>query len=132
MSKLSRLAGPSVLALGLLPMQAALAATDQEAVVDRARLTISDLQRDPEFGTAKDLMHRARAIIIVPQLLKAGFFFGGEGGKAVMLVHAGAGRWSAPAFYTHRLGIVRFADRARAVGNGGVRDEPEGARRDHA
>jgi lipid-binding SYLF domain-containing protein len=106
MSKLSRVAGLSVITLGVLPMQAAFANTSQEATVDHARVTIQDLQHDPAFGTAKDLMHRARAILIVPQLVKAGFFFGGEGGKAVLLVHNGAGRWSAPAFYT--IGSASF------------------------
>jgi lipid-binding SYLF domain-containing protein len=100
MSKLSRTIGLSAIALGLLPMQAALAATDQELVVDRARLTVEDLRRDPEFGAAKDLMQRARAILIVPRLYKAGFFVGGEGGKGILIVHTGRGAWSAPAFYT--------------------------------
>jgi lipid-binding SYLF domain-containing protein len=41
----------------------------------------------------------------VPQLVKAGFFFGGEGGKAILLVRSG-GHWSAPAFYT--IGSASF------------------------
>jgi len=106
MLKLSKLAGLSVMALGLLPIPAAFAATDQQTVVDRARLTVEDLKRDPEFGTARDLLHRARAILIVPRLFKAGFFFGGEGGKGILLVHAPSGAWSAPAFYT--IGSASF------------------------
>jgi lipid-binding SYLF domain-containing protein len=100
------LAGLSALALGLLPMRAALAATDQEIVVDRARITVEDLRRDPEFGTAKDLLHRARAVLIVPRLYKAGFFVGGEGGKGVLLLHNAAGTWSPPAFYS--IGSASF------------------------
>jgi lipid-binding SYLF domain-containing protein len=106
MLKLSKVAGLSAIAFSLLPMQAALATTDQEAVVDRARLTVQDLERDPAFGSAKDLLHHARAILIVPQLLKAGFFVGGEGGKGILLVHSGGGAWSAPAFYT--IGSASF------------------------
>ena len=100
MSGISKIVGLSALALGLLPMAAAHAATDQQTLVDRARITIDDLHRDPAFGNAKDLMHRARGILIVPRLYKAGFFFGGEGGKGVLMVHNGSGAWSAPAFYT--------------------------------
>jgi len=88
-----------------LPMRAALAATDQQGTVDKARGTIEDLKRDPQFGTAKDLIHRARPIIIVPRLFKAGFFVGGEGGTGVMLVRGNSG-WSSPAFYT--LGSASF------------------------
>jgi lipid-binding SYLF domain-containing protein len=106
MSRFRKLAALSAAALGLLPMHMALAATDQETVVDRSRLTIEDLRRDPEFGTAKDLLHRARAILIVPRLYKAGFFVGGEGGKGVLLLHNAAGTWSAPAFYS--IGSASF------------------------
>lgn len=84
---------------GLLTARAAMAATEQQATLEKARLTIDDLKRDPQFGNARDLIHRARAIIIVPNLLKAGFFLGGEGGRGVMLARNGAD-WSPPAFYT--------------------------------
>ena len=97
-------AGASLVA-GAIPLRAAFAATDQQGVVDKARSTIEDLKRDPQFGTAKDLMHRARAVIIVPRLFKAGFFVGGEGGSGVMVAHGSKG-WGAPAFYT--LGSASF------------------------
>ena len=102
----SKVAGLAATALSVLPLPAALAATDQETLVDRSRITIDDLKRDPAFGSARDLMHHARAILIVPRLFKAGFFFGGEGGKAVLLVHGANGGWSAPAFYT--IGSASF------------------------
>jgi lipid-binding SYLF domain-containing protein len=60
---------------------------------------VDDAQHDREFGTARDLAHHARAVLVVPRLFKAGFFFGGEGGDAVLLARTGKG-WSAPAFYT--------------------------------
>jgi lipid-binding SYLF domain-containing protein len=36
----------------------------------------------------------------VPQLVKGGFFFGGEGGTGVLLGKDASGAWSYPAFYT--------------------------------
>lgn len=75
------------------------AQTDQQATVDHAVGTLQDLRRDKEFGNARQLMRRARAILIAPRIFKAGFFFGGEGGRAVLLVR-GAHGWSDPAFYT--------------------------------
>ncbi|MDD3370612.1 MAG: lipid-binding SYLF domain-containing protein, partial [Alphaproteobacteria bacterium] len=46
------------------------------------------------------LAARAKGIIIVPNLIRAAFFFGGRGGNGVMLVRGDDGRWSPPAFYT--------------------------------
>ncbi len=77
----------------------ALAATGEQATVDHAIGTLQDLRGDKEFGNARQLMHRARAVLIAPRIFKAGFFVGGEGGTAVLLVR-GAHGWSDPAFYT--------------------------------
>jgi lipid-binding SYLF domain-containing protein len=84
---------------------AAAAATDQQNLVDEARITLDHLKTDKEFGDAQNMLHRARAVLIVPNLVKAGFFLGGEGGDGVMLAHNRNG-WSDPAFYT--LGSASF------------------------
>jgi lipid-binding SYLF domain-containing protein len=73
--------------------------SDDQATVDHATGTLQDLRRDKEFGNARDLLHRARAVLIAPRIFKAGFFFGGEGGSAVLLARTPRG-WSDPAFYT--------------------------------
>lgn len=88
----------SVLALSLAGAPA-LAQSDEQSTVQHAAGTLQDLRHDKEFGNARDLLHRARAILIAPRIFKAGFFFGGEGGQAVLLVR-GAHGWSDPAFYT--------------------------------
>ncbi len=75
------------------------AASDESNLVDRARITVDDLKKDREFGNARDLMTRAKAILIVPSLIKGGFFVGGEGGQGVLLRRNGT-TWSDPAFYT--------------------------------
>ncbi len=77
----------------------ALAATGEQATVDHAVGTLQDLRGDKEFGNARELLHRARAVLIAPRIFKAGFFVGGEGGSAVLMVR-GAHGWSDPAFYT--------------------------------
>jgi SH3 domain-containing YSC84-like protein 1 len=71
-----------------------------QAVVDHALVTLQDLRHDKEFGNALHLIPRARAILIAPQIFKAGFFFGGEGGRAVLMARGANGTWSNPAFYT--------------------------------
>jgi SH3 domain-containing YSC84-like protein 1 len=99
MFKMTKLVSVALAALIALVTPAALAATDQENLVDEARITIDNLKKDQEFGNAIALMRRARAILIVPTLLKGGFFVGGEGGSGVLLSKSG-GAWSYPAFYT--------------------------------
>ena len=69
------------------------------STVDHALGTLQDLRRDKEFGTARQLMTRARAVFIAPRIFKAGFFVGGEGGTATLMVRGPHG-FSDPAFYT--------------------------------
>jgi lipid-binding SYLF domain-containing protein len=78
----------------------AYAASDAANLVDRARITIDDLKKDQEFGNAKELMQHTKAVLIVPSLIKGGFFVGGEGGEGVLLTRAPGDNWSYPAFYT--------------------------------
>jgi lipid-binding SYLF domain-containing protein len=47
---------------------------------------------------ARNFLQKAKGALICPQLFKAGFFVGGEGGQCV-LVGRSANGWSAPAFY---------------------------------
>lgn len=75
------------------------ASNDEQAVVDHAIGTLRDLRGDKEFGNARTLLHRARAVLIAPRIFKAGFFVGGEGGQAVLMAR-GPNGWSNPAFYT--------------------------------
>jgi lipid-binding SYLF domain-containing protein len=93
------------LAVLLLAGGPALAGPDQQEVVDRAKATIEGLTSDRTFGNAPALLRRAKAVMIVPQLVKGGFFVGGEGGTGVLLAKTADG-WSCPAFYT--VGAASF------------------------
>jgi len=77
----------------------AFAGADQQADIDHALGTLQDLRHDKEFGNARQLLQTARAVLIAPRIFKAGFFFGGQGGDALLMVR-GAHGWSDPAFYT--------------------------------
>ena len=96
---------PLTAALGLVATAGLVSAPAQadsgpQAVVDHALGTLQDLRGDKEFGNALHLVSRAHAILIAPQIFKAGFFFGGEGGRAVLMARGLNGSWSNPAFYT--------------------------------
>ena len=67
-------------------------------LLHHANTTVTNLKHDPSFSVARDMIKNARAVYIVPRLIKGGFIFGGEGGAGVLLVRNGHG-WSAPKFY---------------------------------
>lgn len=98
--KIFAMAALAAIGLALGAPGAAWAASDQQNLVDEARITLDHLKSDQEFGNAKELLRHARAVLIVPNLVKAGFFFGGEGGDGVLLARSGGGTWTNPAFYT--------------------------------
>jgi lipid-binding SYLF domain-containing protein len=76
-------------------------AGDQQDLVDAADLTLSNLLRDPNMSWLQYNFDRAKAVIIAPVVVKAGFIFGGSGGRAVTVARdTQTGKWSGPAFYT--------------------------------
>ena len=106
MQTATRLLGATILSLGVLAAPLARAQSDQQTTVDRAQFVVNDLRNDKAFGNARDLLRRARAVMIVPRLYKGGFFVGGEGGTGVLLTHRAGGGWSQPAFYV--IGSASF------------------------
>ncbi len=69
-------------------------------IVDRAAATVE------RFATEKDqigftkYIAEARAVVILPRAIKAGFIFGAEAGNGVLAVRGADGAWSPPAFYS--------------------------------
>ena len=103
MRTLANLAAMAVAALLFTAPQAF--ATTQTDLVASASTTIDNMHSDPAFGAARNMMDKARAMLIVPSLIKGGFIFGAEGGNGVLLARTGGG-WSPPAFYS--LGSASF------------------------
>ena len=94
------LVGAAMLGLmAWLVPQPAHAQTDEQSLVDRATLALQDLMNQGVSEDPRRLLEHARAVMICPQVFKAGFLFGGEGGDCVLLARAGNGTWSYPAFY---------------------------------
>lgn len=80
---------------------------EPEALVESARTTLSNFIRDPDQTWIQDNLNRAKAILIAPQIVKAGFIFGGSGGRAVLVARDGR-TWSGPAFYNLATASVGF------------------------
>ncbi len=93
-------------ALGVFIAQpAAWAASEQQALIDKAALTAERLLNDPERPTLRKYMARAKGVLVVPSLIKGGFIIGIEGGSGVLLARGDKG-WSHPAFFTIGAGSI--------------------------
>jgi len=80
---------------------------EPEALVADARTTLSNFIRDPDQTWIQDNLSRARAILIAPQVVRAGFIFGGSGGRGVLVARDGRA-WAGPAFYNLATASVGF------------------------
>ena len=92
-----KLAAASALVITLFALPAQ-AASDKGELLRDANRTVTDLKHDPAFATAARMMGDARAIYIVPKLVKGGFIFGAEGGDGVLVKRTAHG-WGEPKFY---------------------------------
>ena len=96
-----------ILLVGTFSRVAASDKTEVQGIVDKSKATFSDVMSDSNFYWLQKYLKDAKAILIFPQVLKAGFFLGGSGGTGVLLVrNANSNTWSNPAFYT--VGSVTF------------------------
>ena len=103
--------GVVVLALAFIAIsiQPAIAAdpVTQQGTVDKSLVTYRNFMADKDMAWFRYHLKDAKGLLIVPNLLKAGFILGGSGGSGVLVARdAKTGEWSQPAFYT--VGSVSF------------------------
>jgi len=85
-----------------------------DKLVSEAQVTLSNFVRDPEQTWIQENLDRAKAVLIAPQIVKAGFVLGGSGGRAVLLARepgphpAIAVPWTGPSFYNLATASVGF------------------------
>jgi len=104
---LLRVTGVALVAALFAP--AALAQSDQQKLVAESEKTLSNFLRDPDMSWLQQNFKRAKAVIIAPELLKAGFIFGGSGGRALVVAKdAKTGKWLGPVFYAMATASVGF------------------------
>ncbi len=88
---------------------AAFAQAEQQKLVNAADRTFTNFVRDPDMTWLQQNIGRAKAVLIAPEVAKAGFIFGGSGGRAVLIVRdQKSGKWAGPAFYTLATASVGF------------------------
>lgn len=106
MTRITRRALLASAAILALAPSLARAQAEQQHMVDQATLTVNEIFGDANFADARDIIKRARAVMIMPRLFRAGFIIGGEGGGGVLLGRDGGGSWTSPAFYGTGSGSV--------------------------
>ena len=75
-------------------------------IIDWSVDTVDNFARLPELKEFSKSLPGARAVLILPAIVKAGFFVGAEGGSGVLIARREGGGWGYPAFYT--LGAASF------------------------
>jgi lipid-binding SYLF domain-containing protein len=88
--------------------QAPVAHTEQQELVNSAEATIGNFMRDPDMDWLQRHIGDAKAVLVAPQIVKAGYIFGGSGGRAVLFVRNASGKWDGPAFYNVGAATVGF------------------------
>jgi lipid-binding SYLF domain-containing protein len=93
---------PILLALLLLAAAPARAEGEPQTLIDRGTLAVQEMLETGDAAAIEDtrgMLRRARAVMVCPQVFRAGFFLGGETGGCALLARDAAGSWSSPAFY---------------------------------
>jgi lipid-binding SYLF domain-containing protein len=98
--------------LAYLPPQIAASQTEEKnpelEKVQDAILVCQDLVGNPSEGIPSSLLRNAQAIAIIPGVVKAGYIFGGQYGKGVLVVRHGNAAWSYPVFIKLTGGSIGF------------------------
>lgn len=92
----------SVLLISLMGMFGtyAGAGSAREDALDRLRLStdvLNAIMAAPDNGIPEEVLDSAKCLIVVPNLIKGGFIFGGKHGRGVTTCRTSYG-WSAPGF----------------------------------
>jgi lipid-binding SYLF domain-containing protein len=92
-----------------MPAPAVHAQDDQRSLVTAATLTFANFRNDPGMSWLQRNLGRAKAVLIAPEITKAGFILGGSGGRAIVVSRdPKSGKWVGPAFYTLATASVGF------------------------
>lgn len=97
--------------LPLVAAQAADTATDRTKALDlanQATQVLDRIQQSPDRAIPQDLLRNAKAVAVVPTVVKAGFVIGARHGEGLVSVRRSDGTWSLPVFVDLTGGSVGF------------------------
>jgi lipid-binding SYLF domain-containing protein len=92
----------------LLPAFAAHAEDPPLTRASNAVRVLNDIMQAPDKSIPQDLLRDARAIAVIPDMIKAGFIFGGRRGEGLISVKSPDGTWSNPSFISMTGGSIGF------------------------
>jgi len=72
--------------------------SDERERAVKAGEVLTEVMQAPDQGIPNELMERAEAIAVFPNVIKGAFGIGGEYGKGLVSQRMANGRWSAPAY----------------------------------
>src|SRR5688500_3497769 len=84
------------------------AGREEDARAQNAIRVMTDIQAIPESAIPDKLLDEARAIVIVPDTIKAGLVLGGRRGHGMLSVKNPDGSWSNPSFVSLTGGSIGF------------------------
>ncbi len=104
MNRRSLLAGTAAalalpLAAPFISATPAWADAKRQSLVDQSLRSASKVLSGKDYPDAVKMMGKAKAVLIIPELVQGGFIVGAAGGRGVLVTRAGTGDWSYPAFY---------------------------------
>jgi lipid-binding SYLF domain-containing protein len=92
----------------MLPAMAAHAEDPPLVRAQNAVRVLHEIMQAPDKAIPKDLLQNAKAIAVIPDMVKAGLIFGGRRGEGLISVKSPDGTWSNPSFITLTGGSVGF------------------------
>ena len=88
----------------------------QRKILRTSQLILEEIQKSPDQQIPMNLISKAKAIIVFPTMLKAGFFIGARYGKGIAAVRTEeTGEWGPPAFLYTTGGSFGFQFGMEAV-----------------
>src|SRR5690606_28763416 len=97
-----------LLPLLLLVAAPAVAGPEEDARAREALRVLGEIQQIPEQSIPDKLLDEAKAIVVIPDTIKAGLVIGGRRGHGLMSVKAMDGTRSNPGFGTPTGGSIGF------------------------
>ena len=95
-------------ALILLPATAVHAEDPPLVRAENSVRVLKEIMEAPDKSIPVDLLKEAHAIAVIPDMVKAGFIFGGRRGEGLISVKGADGTWSNPSFISLTGGSVGF------------------------
>lgn len=88
-----------IVTLAISATAASAAESEQQQLVDRARLTVQAMKQAGDADVMRTYIRRAKAVVIIPAFAKGGFIIAGAHGNGLVLGKSGgAGPFNAPGF----------------------------------